>query len=144
MTSNVILLFSAHLRVQRLETITAFLHLNGRLPTIGLRTLETQPCYNTTHTNSFQQIAVAATEDPPSRQRYSAFSGSGGAKGLQLQGTAANMLSNQLLTADKVQLPSFEDDQRTVSVTVLVTKYKTGSILERPKQRAWGMALGTS
>jgi hypothetical protein len=53
-------------------------------------------------TNSFQQFAVAVTEDPPSRQRYSAFSGSDGAKGFQLQGTAANMLSNQLLIADKV------------------------------------------
>jgi hypothetical protein len=102
MTSNVILQFSAHLKVQRLETITVFLNLNGRLPTTDMRTLEIQPCYNRTHTNSFQQIAVAATEDSPSRQRNGAFSGSGGAKGLQLQGTAANMLSNQLLTADKL------------------------------------------
>jgi hypothetical protein len=50
------------------------------------------------------------------------------------------MLSNQLLTADNVQLPTFEDDQMTVFVTVLVTKYKTGRILVRPKQRTWGMA----
>jgi len=102
MTSNVILQFSAQLKVYRLETTAVFLHLNGRLPTSGLGTLQTQPCYNRTHKNSVQQIAVAITEDPPSRQPYSASSGSDGAKGLQLQGTAAIMLSNQLLTADKV------------------------------------------
>jgi hypothetical protein len=101
MTSNVISQFSTQLKVQRLETITVFLRLNGRLPTSGLGTLETQPCYSRTHTNSFQQIAAAVTEDPPSLQRYSASSGSDGAKGLQLKGTAANMLSNQLLTVDK-------------------------------------------
>jgi hypothetical protein len=102
MTSNVILQFFAHLKVQRLEIIMVFLRLNGRLPTSSLGTLKTQPCYNRTHTNSFQQIAVAVTEDPPSRQRYSASSGSDGAKGIQLQGTIAIVLSNQLLTADKV------------------------------------------
>jgi len=102
MTSNVILQFSAHLKAQRLETITVFLRLNGRLPTSGLGTLQTQQCYNRTHTNSVQQIVVAITEDPPSRQPYSASSGSDRAKGLQSQGPAANMLSNQLLTTDKV------------------------------------------
>jgi len=63
MTSNVILQFSTHLKPQRLETITVFLRLNGQLPTSDLGTLQTQPCYNRTHTNSVQQIAVAITED---------------------------------------------------------------------------------
>jgi hypothetical protein len=91
-TSNDILQFSAQLKVRRLETITVFLRLYGRLPTSGLRTLEIQPCYNRTHTKSFKQIAVVVTEDMPSRQRYSVSSGSDGAKRSPVTRNGSNYL----------------------------------------------------
>ena len=133
MSSNVILQFSAHFKVQRLETVTVFLRLNGRLPASGLGTLQTQPRYNRTHTNSVQQIAIAITEDPSSRQPYSASSGSDEAKGLHLR--------NGSKYVNQSAADSRQGIIKTVFVTVLVTKYKTGRILARPKQRTWGMAL---
>jgi len=78
--------------VQRLETITVFLHLNGWLPPSGLCTLEIQPCYNRTHTKSLRQIAVAVTEDTPSGQRCSVSSGSDGAKRSPVTRNGSNYL----------------------------------------------------